>query len=92
MYSDRYKNGGTKSFKTMIESNGLNKKYKKNLLDNHFELGGKTLISPNPNGPIRLLESEKRMTYFKSKELSKDAKNLSEKFKGKIERQNWNIK
>lgn len=59
---------------------------------NHFEVGGKTLISPDMRGPIRLLESDKSVTYFKEKPLSGEMHQLSRKFKDKIERQNWNIK
>ena len=46
----------------------MNKNLKKDLLDNHFEYGGKLLISPDPEGPIHLLDSEKRLTYFSKKD------------------------
>jgi hypothetical protein len=42
----------------------------KHNLANHFEIGGKLLISPDINGPMHLLKTEKSETYFLPKELS----------------------
>lgn len=77
---------GAKSYRSIIENNNLNKSLKKNHLDNHFELGGRTLVSPDPASGLRLLESEKSLTYFKHKELSNEPNELRSKFKTKIER------
>lgn len=85
VYRDRHAKGTT-SFKTLNDNNRLNKSYKKDLLDNHFEYGGKLLVSPNPDGPIRLLETEKRKTYFTLKPLSYEENALREKFKEHIEK------
>jgi len=45
----------------------MSKSLKKDENKNHFELGGKLLISADPNGPIRLLETEKSVIYNKPK-------------------------
>mmetsp|Transcript_44545 Transcript_44545/g.43207 ORF Transcript_44545/g.43207 Transcript_44545/m.43207 type:complete len:160 (+) Transcript_44545:3-482(+) len=90
-YRERY-SVGTMSHRDLNEANSLNKQYKDRLLNSNFDLGGKLLISPDVDGPIRLLESEKRATYFKEKVLSSEQNAMRQKFKDKIERQNWSIK
>lgn len=45
---------------------------KKDQDENHFQFGGKLLVSSSVNGPMRLLDSEKRLTYFREKELSNE--------------------
>jgi len=45
---------------------------KKDVLDSHFQLGGKSLVSADINSPLHLLDAEKRLTYFKEKPFSKE--------------------
>jgi hypothetical protein len=53
-----------------MEFNEFNRKLSSHNLANHFDLGGKTLISKDLDGPMHLLNTEKSETYFKPKEFS----------------------
>ncbi|CDW73525.1 UNKNOWN [Stylonychia lemnae] len=93
VYHNKYREGlGIKSLKQLKDDHNLNKSLKKDVLDSHFQLGGRSLVSADLNSPLHLLEADKRLTYFKEKPFSKEQNELRSKFKDKIERQNWNIK
>eukprot|EP00347_Sterkiella_histriomuscorum_P015346 403357366 len=98
IYSNKHNNGengskmNAKTLQNFNDNNSINQTMKKDIVESHFQLGGKTLISADLNSPMRLLDSEKRLTQFKEKPLSNEQNLMRSKFKEKIERQNWSIK